>query len=111
MVQAFKQSEIDVDDKYRFLTNWKTFQENGFTLSGVKEKHDWCGLWQTKGCLHSEDHVGAEHSGKIYAKQYKRGCFRAACEECYYRWLCRQANRSTKRIEKFILLWSENLTL
>ena len=96
MPPAFKQSEIDVDDKYRFLTNWKTFQENGFTLPGVKAKHDWCGLWQTKGCLHTED-----HNGKVYVKQYKRGCFRAACEECYYRWLCRQANRSTKRIEKF----------
>ena len=55
---AFEQSEIDTEDKYRLLTNWKTFQENGFTLPGVKEKHDWCGVWQAKGCLHSEDHNG-----------------------------------------------------
>ena len=96
MPPAFKQSEIDTEDKYRFLTNWKTFQENGFTLPGVKEKHDWCGIWQTKGCLHTED-----HNGKIYAKQYKLGCFRAVCEECHYRWLCRQSNRSTRRIEKY----------
>ncbi len=49
---AFEQSEIDAEDKYRFLTNWKSFQCNGFSIPGVKEKHDWCGIWNTKGCLH-----------------------------------------------------------
>jgi len=92
---TFEQSEIDAEDKYRFLTNWKSFQCNGFSIPGVKEKHDWCGMWNTKGCLHTEDHVQPEHDGKIFVRQYKRGCFRASCEECYRRWQGRQSNRAT----------------
>jgi len=98
---AFEQSEIDAEDKYRFLTNAKSFQCNGFTVPGIKEKHDWCGMWNTKGCLHTEDHTQPEHDGKIFLKQYKKGCFRASCEECYRRWQGRQSNRATRRIEKF----------
>lgn len=98
---AFEQSEINAEDKYRFLTNWKSFQCNEFTIPGVKEKHDWCGIWNTKGCLHVEDHIQSEHYGKIFVRQYKRGCFRASCEECYRRWQGRQSNRATRRIERF----------
>jgi len=100
-IPALEQSENDDEDKYRFLTNWKTFEENEFTIPGTKEAHYWCGLWQSKGCLHVEDHASPEHDGKIYLKQYQRGCFRKICEKCYPRWLCRQANRATRRIETY----------
>jgi len=98
---AFEQTENEGEDKYRFLTNYKNFEYYGFTIPGIKEAHDWCGLWQKIGCVHAEDHINSEHKGKIFLKQYKRGCFRPACETCYNRWQSRQANRSSRRILKY----------
>jgi len=98
---AFEQNEINADDKYRFLTNYKSFEHNGFTIPGLKEKHDWCGIWNAKGCVHTEDHNTPEHNGKIFLRQFKKGCFRASCEECWKRWQARQSNRATRRIEKY----------
>ena len=38
---------------------------------------------------------------KVYLKQYQRSCFRAKCKVCFVKWIGRQANRSTHRIEAY----------
>jgi hypothetical protein len=110
---AIEQSEYDAnnfDDEpdfndwsiedYQILTNWKTVQHNGWSLPATIEPHYWCGLWNTKGCLHVEDHY-YEHREEVYVRRYQRSCFRPVCEICYKKWIGRQANVSTRKIERY----------
>lgn len=98
---ASKPSEPDYFEEHQFMTNWYTVQHEGWHLPGTKDEHDWCGLWQTRGCLNVEGHKHSEHKNQIYVKQYQRSCYRPDCKKCFRKWIARQANRSTRRIEKF----------
>lgn len=99
--------EFDLDfsnwtiDDYRLLSNWETVEHNGWKLPATEEAHWWCGLWQTKGCLHVEDHNQPEHEGKAYAVRYQRSCFRPVCKTCFEKWLGRQSNVATRKIERY----------
>ena len=59
-----------VDDR-KFLTNWEIVNHEGWALPATKEKHDWCGLWQTFGCLNSKEHQRLGKGNMIYVKHIK----------------------------------------
>ena len=101
MYPAFEQSDVDPNDEWRLFTNYKEMSHDGFSIPGTKEEHYWCGTWHWKGCLNLDGHKNCEHKGKIFVKQYKKSCFRASCRKCYPRWMIRQSNRGTRRMEKY----------
>jgi len=98
---ASKPSDPDYFEEHQFLTNWYTIQHDGWKLPATEEEHYWCSIWQTKGCLNEKEHSRLGYKNKIFVRQYQLSCFRAVCRICYKKWIGRQANRSTRRIEKF----------
>lgn len=88
-------------EDYQFLTNWHRIEHDGWILPATKEKHYWCGNWQTFGCLNKEAHQNLGKGNRIYIKQFQRSCYRASCEQCYLNWIARQANASTTRINQY----------
>jgi len=96
---ASKRSEIF--DQIHESSNWYTIDQDGWHFPATKEAHDWCGKWSTRGCLNVNAHKGTECEGKGYVKTYQRSCYRADCEICYKKWIAREANKATRRIEKY----------
>lgn len=88
----------DIDD-YHLLTNWDTIEQNGWVLPATQDPHWWCGLWNSKGCLHTEEH--ADQEGKAFVRRYQRSCFRPVCKTCWEKWIGRQSNVSTRKIERY----------
>ena len=86
-------------DDYHLLTNWYKAGHNDWSLPATQEPHWWCGMWSTRGCLHSEDHHNKNN--KVYIKRYQRSCFRARCKICWEKWIGRQSNVATRKIEKY----------
>jgi len=82
-------------------TNWYTIEQDGWHLPATKEAHDWCGQWSTMGCLNVKAHENTEAHGKAFVKTFQRSCYRAVCEVCYKKWMARESNKSTRRIEKY----------
>ncbi len=68
-------------------------------MPAIKDPHYWCGRWNSKGCLHTEDHQS--HNGKIYVRRYQRSCFRPSCRICWEKWIGRQSNVSTRKVERY----------
>ncbi len=95
------QNVREVVEEYKFLTNWKEIEYDGWKLPATEEKHYWCGLWQTWGCLNEKLHEKLGKGRRVYVKQYQRSCYRACCKECYLKWIARQSNVATRRIEKY----------
>lgn len=91
----------DYVDESKFLTNWLKVAHDGWKLIATAEQHDWCGLWQTRGCLNSELHHKLGKGRRVYVKQFQRSCYRPACKTCYPKWIARQAKVSTERIEEY----------
>ncbi len=76
-------------------TNWKSVSFNGWVLP-ARSPGKWnCGKWQTKGCLKYENHP----DGKAWVKHYQKSCFKASCSVCVWKYLDRESNRATTRIE------------
>jgi len=96
---ASKRSELF--DHMHESTNWLTIQYNDWHLPGIDEARDDCGKWLTKGCLNVPAHAATEHKGKVFIKTFQKSCFRASCETCYPKWMGREANKATRRIEKY----------
>jgi len=96
---ASKRSEIF--EQMHESQNWITVEHDGWHLPATKEAHEWCGKWATRGCLNVLAHKGTECEGKGYVKTFQRSCYRADCEVCYRKWLAREANKATRRIEKY----------
>ena len=105
---AFKQSNISIGYseefywKYQFNTNWNTVEHNGWRLPSTGEPHDWCGQFQSRGCLDTKAHKQNGFGNKVFVKQFPRSCFRPICKICYKKWNGRQSNRATKRIEEYV---------
>jgi len=91
----------DFVDESKFLTNWLEVEHDGWKLIATSERHDWCGLWKTIGCINSDLHYKLGKGYRNYVKQFQRSCYRPACKECYPKWIARQANVATRRIEEF----------
>jgi len=101
LLPASERSNSTFFDEYKFLTNWETVECDGWGLPATAEAHDWCGLWRTIGCKDTEKHKLLGYGNVVFVKQYQRSCFRAVCKKCYEKWLGRQANRATRRVEKY----------
>jgi len=91
----------DFVDDYKFLTNWNSVSFEGWKLPATLDPHYWCGLWNTEGCLNTKEHERLGKGKRVYIKQYQRSCYRASCKTCYLRWIARQANNATRRIEQY----------
>jgi len=96
---ASKRSEIF--DQIHESSNWYTIEHDGWHLPATKEAHDWCGKWYTKGCLNVKAHERTNAEGKGFVKTFQRSCYRAVCEVCYKKWMARESNKATRRIEKY----------
>ncbi len=96
---ASKRSEIF--EQMHDSTNWYTIEQDDWHLPATKEAHDWCGQWSTMGCLNVKAHENTEAHGKAFVKTFQRSCYRAVCEVCYKKWMARESNKSTRRIEKY----------
>jgi len=94
-------------DEIHESTNWYTIEQDGWHLPATDDAHDWCGKWQTKGCLNVLAHQHTERKGKVFIKTYQKSCFRASCEVCYKKWMGRESNKATRRIEKYEKLSGE----
>jgi len=96
---ASKRSEIF--EQMHESTNWYTIEQYGWHLPATKDAHDWCGKWSTMGCLDIKAHKNTEAHGKGFVKTFQRSCYRADCETCFKKWMARDSNKSTRRIEKY----------
>jgi len=96
---ASKRSEIF--EQMHESTNWYTIEYDGWHLPATKDAHDWCGNWSTMGCLDVKAHKNTEAHGKGFVKTFQRSCYRADCETCFKKWMARESNKSTRRIEKY----------
>jgi len=81
--------------------NWLTVDHDGWHLPATIEPKDDCGKWLTKGCLNVPAHAGSEYEGKIFIKTFQKSCYRAACQTCFRKWMARESNKATRRIEKY----------
>jgi len=96
---ASKRSEIF--EQMHESTNWYTVEHDGWKLPATEDAHEWCGHWSTMGCLNVKAHENTEAHGKVFVKTFQRSCYRAVCEVCYKKWMARESNKSTRRIEKY----------
>ncbi len=80
---------------------WLQVEYKGWKLPATRDAKEDCGKWFTKGCLNVSAHNGTEFSGKVYIKSFQKSCYRAACEICYKKWMARDSNKATRRIEKY----------
>ena len=104
---------IDEDDIESDLENseyrrlWNVYQleykrVRRLEITWEKEEHWWCTSRQTKGCIHTENHNHPDNQGKAYVKRYQKFCMRSCCKKCYEKWIAREANAATKRMENFV---------
>ena len=94
-------SRSEIFEQMHLSSNWFFIQKHGWHLPATKEPHDWCGTWSWRGCLNVMGHTGSEAHGKVFVKTFQKSCYRADCQICWKKWLAREANKATKRIEKF----------
>lgn len=100
ILDATTVAQWDIDD-YKQLTNWDEVEFDGWKLPGTDDAHYWCGQFVTMGCLNSDHPKHKECGGKVYVRRYQRHCYRKNCNKCYKRWIARQANTATKRVEEY----------
>lgn len=91
----------DFVEEYKILTNWESIDYQGWTLPATSESHYWCGSFTTRGCLNVEAHQKLGKGNFIYIKRFQRSCYRAVCKTCYLKWIARQSNNATRRIETY----------
>lgn len=96
-----KPKENEIYDHLNNSWNWYTTQHDGWHLPATKEAHDWCGSWAYRGCLNVEGHANTDCHGKGFVKTFQKSCYRADCQVCFEKWLARESNKSTKRIEMY----------
>ena len=105
MYPASKRSEIF--ELMHESQNWLDVEYDGWKLPATKDAKDDCGRWLTKGCLNVPGHSHTEFKGKVFIKTFQKSCYRAACQTCYKKWMAREANKATRRVEKYEKLSGE----
>lgn len=95
------QMVVSFVEECKFLTNWNTVEHEGWRLPATATPHCWCGVWQTVGCLNEKLHKKLGKGRTYFIKQYQRACYRASCQVCYPKWIVRQANLATRKIEHY----------
>ncbi len=98
---ALERTNFDLMMESIQTTNGKEITHNGWKLPSTKPKKDDCGEWRFKGCLDVKAHEKSDFKGKIFIKTFQKCCFRASCELCVKKWAGREANKATRRIEKY----------
>ena len=99
---ASKQSKVEqYIEEHKFFTNWVNVEHDGWRLPATQEPHYWCGIWKSEGCLNREGHEKLGKGRRVYLKQYQRSCYRGSCRTCYRKWIAREANKATRRIEAY----------
>jgi len=99
---ASKQSDLEqYIEEHQFLTNWINVEHDGWRLPATQEPHYWCGIWKTVGCLNSERHDRLGYGRRNYVKQFQRSCYRGSCKTCYRKWIARESNKATRRIQTY----------
>ena len=94
-------------EDHQLLTNWQNVEHEGWRLPATKEPHYWCGIWKTVGCLNAEAHQNLGCGKRVYVKQFQRSCYRGACRTCYLKWIARESNKATRRINTYSELSKE----
>jgi hypothetical protein len=79
-------------------TNFHEVSYLGYKMPGSEgQQHVWCGQWSAVGCLENQ-----LHENKMdYVRRFQKSCYKANCSVCWKKWLAREANKATKRIEKY----------
>ncbi len=99
---ASKQSKVEqYIEEHQFLTNWQNIEHDGWRLPATDEPHYWCGIWKTEGCLNVAGHQKLGKGRRPYVKQFQRSCYRGRCKTCYRKWIARESNKATRRIETY----------
>jgi len=96
---ASKRSEIF--ERMDEAQNWLDIKQDGWHLPAVDLPKNDCGKWQTKGCLNVSAHKGTEFEGKVFIKTFQKSCYRASCQTCFRKWMARESNKATRRVEKY----------
>lgn len=94
-------NSLEILEELHNSSNWYSIEQDDWHLPATKEKRDDCGKWQTKGCLNLSAHKGTEWEGKVFIKSFQKSCYRADCQVCYKKWMGRESNKATSRIEKY----------
>ena len=99
---AFKRSNdrTELFEQMHESQNWASIEHDGWHLPAIDEPKDDCGKWMTKGCLDHKKHHG-EYEGKVFIKTFQKSCYRASCQICYKKWMARESNKATRRIETY----------
>jgi len=69
------------------------------------QAYTYCGSWMNDGCLNLQKHKGVitlegvNLTGKIYRRTFQKSCYRPECPVCFKKWLYREANSATFKIE------------
>lgn len=102
---ASKRSEFF--DQIHEESNWFTIHHDGWHLPSTGSEREDCGKWLTKGCLNVSAHSKSDFPGKAFIKTFQKSCYRADCPVCYKKWMARESNKATRRIEKYEKLSDE----
>ncbi|MBC8503053.1 MAG: hypothetical protein H8D35_08040 [Nitrosopumilus sp.] len=78
--------------------HWKQAQFDGFNLPAQGQSKPYCKKWISYGCDNIKQHPRHQH----YAEHTLKTCKVSNCPLCFESWIGRQANRSTKRLAKFL---------
>jgi len=106
---AFKRSKsaltnvADYVEDFKFLTNWKIVNYQGWHFLSIAPPHYWCSIWNTDACTNIDGHNASGFGKRAYIKQYQRSCYRASCEVCYLKWIARESNNAKERIETMVI--------
>jgi len=77
---------------------WKHANFEDFVLPAQSQAKAYCNKWISYGCDNIKQHPRNQH----YAEHTLKTCKVSHCPLCFESWIGRQANRSTKRLSKFL---------
>ena len=98
---ARQQNRNEIFNQMHDSQNWFIIDHDGWHLPATKDAHEWCGSWAYLGCLNVQGHANTECEGKGFVRTFQRSCYRADCEICWKKWLARESNKATRRIETY----------
>jgi len=77
---------------------WKNAEFDGYVLPAQGQSKEYCKKWISYGCDNVKQHPNKQH----YAEHQLKSCKVAFCPKCFESWIGRQANRTTRRLSKFL---------
>jgi len=88
-------------EEQKCFTNWNDMNHEGWGFPATAEPHCWCGFFTTLGCPYDIDHKRLGYGYRVFVKQFPRSCYRPICTTCYLKWISRESNKATTRIEEY----------